>query len=200
MNILVLSYPFIYSTHRSNENQFEYDCVDLSILSESSIYDDRYQYDGSSQTIPYCIRPSYKLDDYSSMTEFSKNKFYEKKIMTFEQLHHELHLTANDILNGLGYTSIEVIERYQIYLETLDESMSQEKVYKCKRPWFGTECQYKFLSESAIIPILDIQSYFTKHSTSYTRSSDLSLFKMTCYTHISCNRGPPPACLDWREI
>ncbi|CAF4372149.1 unnamed protein product, partial [Rotaria magnacalcarata] len=37
-----------------------------------------------------------------------------------------------------------------------------------------------------------IHDYY--HTYAYNPTS------FTCYTHLQCNRGPSPACLDWTEI
>ncbi|CAF1085109.1 unnamed protein product [Adineta steineri] len=78
--------------------------------------------------------------------------------------------------------------------------MSQEQIYKCNNPWFGSTCQYIFNSYSPFE--LTLHSLQTAHSfeLDIKRSSNISSLTMTCYTHLICNRGPPPACLDWREI
>ncbi|CAF1500164.1 unnamed protein product [Adineta ricciae] len=103
-----------------------------------------------------------------------------------------MNITSNDLY--LWSTSIDTIEQYEIYLETKDFSLSKWTFYNCTLPRFGSKCQYEF------------SFYHENYSSLYEMIYDYYFNftdtgnQLTCYTHLKCHRGLPPACLDWTEI
>jgi hypothetical protein len=92
---------------------------------------------------------------------------------------------------------IDLVEWYQIYLNNPSESLADEIFYKCSPPWFGPRCQYKFIYER----IYSFDEIVRLTFKSFERSSDLlEVNALSCYVHLTCNRGPNPICLDWREV
>ncbi len=61
---------------------------------------------------------------------------------------------------------------------------------------FGNQCQYRFeLNVSSFTEI--VQAQFLAATAGIEAENDII---GSCYIHLKCNLGPPPACLDWREI
>ncbi|CAF0859967.1 unnamed protein product [Rotaria sordida] len=74
-----------------------------------------------------------------------------------------------------------------------NRSLEREIFYNCTLPRFGSLCQY------------EINYVHKNHSSLYDMINDYyeeryASLDVNCYTHLQCNRGPSPACLDWREI
>ena len=195
--VFIQGYLFMYNTDRYSETDFEYDCIDYEVFNDDLLY--RVDSIGVSQSIRYCLRPSYKIDDSVPVLETQKLQRSVKEF-TFKELHYKLKMTVGDLLATPGYATIDIIERYKIYLQTLDETMSQEEIYQCQGTWFGSECQYNFNIHSALHMRLNSIEPVHLDYLIWQRPSDILVVEMTCYTHLICNRGPPPACLDWREI
>ncbi len=105
----------------------------------------------------------------------------------FETLKNE-NITSQQLY--LLYAPIDVVERYEAFLQSSNESLSTQVFYNCSIPWFGEFCQYTFNS------ILSFDDYVDDS----LRNSKFPFNNGTCYTFMKCNRGSPPSCLDWREI
>lgn len=188
----------VFNTDRFSGNDYEYDCIEYDVSTNLYLY--KIEGRQVSQRIRYCIRPSYRLDDNPSQIEIDRKYYHIESIMTFKELHMKRNITAEQVVTSSGYTSIDVIERYKIYLETFDESLSHETIHRCRNKWFGSQCQYTLSSNTKIEKTLNLRDYPSVDDLYDIRSSSRFVAQMTCYTHLICNRGPPPACLDWREI
>ena len=90
----------------------------------------------------------------------------------------------------LSFAPIDVVERYQEFLESSNQSLSNQTYYNCSMPWFGEFCQYTFYLNSSFDGIVDESILKLKFQEN----------NGTCYTFMTCDRGPLPSCLDWREI
>ena len=96
--------------------------------------------------------------------------------------------------------SIDLVERYQFYLtessSLIQTTMETEFFYNCTWPRFGSFCDYMldFDQDERSWPTLSevVHDFYLKHP--YHPKT------LTCYTHLQCNRGPSPSCLDWSEI
>ena len=142
----------------------------------------------SHEVISYCLSES------SSQWHLKENNVDQK--FTFVQLHQQ-QVTSEQLY--FWSASIDVIERYQLYLNQLktdypSRSMSSQLFYNCTWPRFGSFCQYSF----------DIEQY-GHHSSLNEMISEYYIDKyaptsLTCYTHLECNRGSILICLDWSEI
>ena len=63
-----------------------------------------------------------------------------------------------------------------------------------KNSYFGPKCEYVLSIYQSDYSSLDelLHDYYC--------SNRYQPMIMTCYTHLQCNRGLPPSCLDWSEI
>lgn len=187
----------LYNTNPVSETNLYYDClyynafdniVTHNIVDVSKIF---------HQVIPYCIRPLNKIKEPEA--EIISNIYSN---FTFEDL-KDHNVTVQDLL--LWSASIDLVERYQNYLDTPTAILASEKFYNCIFPWFGPYCQYTFNSNepfSDIVRKTFIAKAFNKSDDSIfdISRSILAITKLTCYIYLKCNRGPTPLCLDWREI
>ncbi len=62
-------------------------------------------------------------------------------IFTFEELRKQ-NVSIQDLF--FWSASMDLIEQYQNYTETLNSSLKSEKFYTCTPSWFGRFCQYTF--------------------------------------------------------
>ncbi|UJR38685.1 hypothetical protein I4U23_031351 [Adineta vaga] len=89
---------------------------------------------------------------------------------------------------------IDTIEQYQYYLQSNDSSLTKEFIYNCTLPRFGPMCQYElyYYHQNYSTLLEMIHGYYQNdlHKSNGT----------TFYTHLKCNRGYAPVCLDWSEI
>ncbi|CAF1499289.1 unnamed protein product [Adineta ricciae] len=89
---------------------------------------------------------------------------------------------------------LDIVEQYQMYLETNDSSLEKQSFYNCTLPRFGPMCQYELYYYHENYSSL----YEIVHN--YYKSYYHQTITKTCYTHLTCRRGYSPACLDWTEI
>ena len=89
--------------------------------------------------------------------------------------------------------SIDIAERYQIFLDNYSNSSSENEVvfHNCTPSWFGPFCRF-----AIDYPIKGPLNSVVDHIFDY--HSDYGIPKMTCYIHFPCQTSLP--CLDWREI
>lgn len=164
----------LYFTDRIDGMHIGYTCyIDTSRPSDMSMLIVGVPRIGVIETIPFCIRS----DD---VEEFDVSQSYDNshhRNFTFQQLHAE-QITSTQLFEWLA--PIDVIERYQVYIDTFDQLMSQQIYVNCTQPWFGPSCQY----------VLE-RSVEDKTKSSLNGS---------CYIYIECDRGPSPLCLQWYEI
>ncbi|CAF2748733.1 unnamed protein product [Rotaria sp. Silwood2] len=111
--------------------------------------------------------------------------------ITFETLQRE-NITSQQLY--LLSAPIDVVERYQAFLENSQSSSSTQIFNNCSELWFGEYCQYSFNLTWSFYDI--VSADFSHESVELNEFSKYG----TCYTFIECNRGPSPSCIDWREI
>ncbi|CAF1434089.1 unnamed protein product [Adineta steineri] len=126
-----------------------------------------------------------------SSFKFHIENDYSLAIFSFVDLAKK-NITSDDLY--VWSTPIDIIEQYQIYLETNDVSLSKQIFYNCTLPRFGPMCQYELYYYH------DNYSSLYEIIHGYYRSYVYNPTDLTCYTHLKCNRGYSPACLDWTEI
>ncbi|CAF3786884.1 unnamed protein product, partial [Rotaria sp. Silwood1] len=188
LSVTTSQFHLYYTDHVSN-NSLDHDCLLYNVLSTiqchiNSQETNPYQY----QIIPYCIRP-YNLSS-SQLVNNEKSVIHGTPIK-FETLQRE-NITSQQLY--LLSASIDVVERYQEFLEKPNSSLSTQIFNNCSKPWFGEYCQYSFNLTWSFNRIL--WAYFN-----YLKQEINNAFKNgTCYIFLECNRGPSPSCLDWREI
>ncbi|CAF0930075.1 unnamed protein product [Adineta ricciae] len=103
-----------------------------------------------------------------------------------------LNITSEDLY--IWSTPLDIIEQYQIYLETNDLSLSKQFFYNCTLPRFGSMCQYEFYYYH------ENYSSLYEMIRGYYKINSVIPDNLTCYMHLKCHRGYPPICLDWTEI
>ncbi|UJR18105.1 hypothetical protein I4U23_005005 [Adineta vaga] len=176
----------LYYMDQTNNNGLYYDCLYYKVVNHTiqafGIKDDLKTW---YQVIPYCIRPFSETEKVYN--EGTKGEVLA--IFTFQELRRQ-QVTTSDLLSWSA--SIDLVELYDEYLDVPSNvSLRLQKFYNCSVPWFGTFCQYTFnisLSLNIIVNKTFTDKRFTNKSA------------ITCYLHLDCDRGPAPACLDWREI
>ena len=179
-------FNFYMTDYRTQHDSFSH-CLHYKVLDNIvDYYKTEEKFQSPYQIISYCFRPL-SIEDIDHIdTPMTITNVLSS--MTFEQM-REKKITANDLL--LWSASIDLIESYQSYLESLEEhSISQRYFYNCSTPWFGRYCQFTFNSTESFSEIVT-QTFLGKN---------ISATSLTCFVLIECDRGPSPSCLDWREI
>ncbi|CAF4011362.1 unnamed protein product [Rotaria magnacalcarata] len=182
---LIFALPQInlHNTYWVSENEtndvLEHDCLRVDALVEEGNI--------SHEIISYC------MSELPSKFHIEKNDFFPK--FTFDELSKQ-NITSQQLY--LWSASIDLAEYYQFYLNELStlnqSSLSREVFYNCTLPRFGSMCQY------------EIDYYHPKHSSlheiidDFYRTYKYDPTNFTCYSHLQCNRGHPPSCLDWTEV
>ncbi|CAF4495349.1 unnamed protein product, partial [Rotaria sp. Silwood2] len=141
----------------------------------------------SREIISYCMNELLAKVQIENKDIFPKFTFCElsKQNITSQQLYY-------------WSAPMDVVERYQFYLNQLstsnDKSLETQVFYNCTFPRFGSMCQDEITYNH--------KNYSSLHEVihDYYKPNDYNAIHRTCYTHWQCNRGPFPACLDWREI
>ena len=134
---------------------------------------------------------SYCMSEWPSKWKIQKSKLDQS--FTFADL-AKRNITSEQLY--LWSAPIDVIERYQVYLNqisTSNSSLSSELFYNCTSPRFGPLCQYS------------IEAYTSDHSSLNEIIYDYYQYEynpttLTCYDFLQCDRGSPSLCLDWSEI
>ncbi|CAF4745435.1 unnamed protein product, partial [Rotaria sp. Silwood2] len=62
----------------------------------------------------------------------------QDQYVTFKEL-RILNMTIEELISWS--TSIDLIEKYQLYLDEIDLSLSNKLFYNCSEPWLGLKCQ-----------------------------------------------------------
>ncbi|CAF0858500.1 unnamed protein product [Rotaria sordida] len=178
--------------HDTNEmiddNILQFDCLYYRVSKEKLAYQELSNV--INEMIPYCFRP---ININKSLFRNLVN--IRDQNVTFEELRIS-NISTQELL--LWSTPIDLVEKYQLYLDEIDLSLSNELFYNCTKPWFGLQCQYSF-EFSEDMSIIDIVENEFNIKTSYFESSNM-LIELPCYIHIKCDRGGTYLCLDWREI
>jgi hypothetical protein len=162
----------------NEDNNIQHDCLQIPsyIATESD----------PREAISYCmsVLPS----------KFIIQDNNREQKLTFEQLSKQK--IRNEELY-LWSAPIDLIEKYQVYLNQLSKSeetsLATKIFYNCTLPYFGPKCQYVLQDYKSHHLSLDeiVHDYY--ENTRYLPTL------LTCYMHLECNRGPAPLCLDWRE-
>ncbi|CAF1540393.1 unnamed protein product [Didymodactylos carnosus] len=177
LSIIVLNLCFILY-HTDSEFQQHNNCLYFygrPFIKTNSILENKL-----IQLIPFCIRSNELL-----IVEDDKDQQIIRGVQyTFEEL-RRLNVTGKDLLDW--FIPIDLIDKYEIYLEFNLIHMTPLFVYNCTKPWFGTLCQFTFNSNSSSFNDI-IKTRFGKHS-----------YEAACYTNMKCNHSVN-FCLDWREI
>jgi hypothetical protein len=157
-----------------SDANFQHDCLHVvaSIKNESDPH----------QIISYC------MSEWPSNWKIQKNN--EHQNFTFAELYKK-NITSEQLYRWSA--PMDVVERYQLYLNNGSLSMERQLFYNCTPPRFGPLCQYS------------MDAYEPRHKSLNEIIHDFYLqayapTTLTCYTHLQCNRGSILACLDWADI
>ncbi|CAF3528930.1 unnamed protein product [Rotaria sp. Silwood1] len=163
-----------------NHPVLQHDCLHVAAsIDETNV---------NREIISYCMN-----DDWLLKFHIESNDVFPK--FTFAEL-AKRNITSQQLY--LWSAPIDVAERYEFYLNQLstlnDIFLETQVFYNCTLPRFGSMCQYEI-------------TYYNRNHLSlddiihdYYRTYEYNPNNFTCYTHLQCNRGPFPACLDWSEI
>ena len=188
--VLLNGQLILYETTEMIKNKtFQFDCLYYRVSHEKLAYQELSNI--ISDTIPYCFRPL-NIEE-KLLTKLINTR---DQNLTFEELRRS-NITAKELL--FWSSPIDLVERYQVYLNELNPLLSKELFYNCTKPWFGLRCEYSFQSseEMSIIDVVE-KEFSRKISSSNVSQGRKDSF--SCYIHLPCNRGEPFLCLDWREI
>ena len=168
------------SDHHKQTIAIQYDCL-RAAASDQVDFDPR-------QVITYCITycPDFSDDDLLN----------DQPRFTFDQL-AEQSITAQQLYHWSA--PIDLVESYQLFLNQKAVGSTGKHLngifYNCSWPRIGPRCQYSLahLSDHGSLPIpLSVGDL--------VRGSYYNAFyqptELTCYTHLQCDRGPAPSCLD----
>ena len=182
----------LYYMDKTDQQDSWYDCLYYRVSDTVRkhvllLYPDKEPY----EIIPYCVRPGYDAVQ-------KENQVVEGDIsiqMTFENL-REIDVTTLDLLRWSS--DVSLVELYDEYLTLpFNVSLRLKKFSNCSNFWFGSSCQYTFKMYPSINVNLPFYAIVNK---TFLDKFSMKSANLTCYTHLECNRGPKPACLDWRDI
>ncbi|CAF1276482.1 unnamed protein product, partial [Didymodactylos carnosus] len=149
----------------------------------------------------YCLRQQ-QTDNRSLFT----NEATVENIYKFVEL-HEMNITSGQMLFNWWSASVDIVEQYEIYLQTNNTRMNDYVYCKCRKPWFGPHCEFKFDTDDNDTTTSNFtkfaQNQFLKKSLVKTESriNHGEIFKYTngtSYIGLECIRYGIG--LDWREI
>ncbi len=174
----------LHFSDRPGDNNLDYDCLNYHVRDDIVHYDE--QNIVTIQTIPYCIRSN----DENDVPYDSTNR---STAFTFQELSMQA-VTSEQMLTWPS-VSIDLIERYQAYLNNPSVSSGSQIFYNCSSSYFGDFCQYTFDLNHNFSDI--VRMTFLEKSQI---NDSLEAATHTCYVHLPCDRGPAPSCLDYREV
>ncbi|CAF1026336.1 unnamed protein product [Adineta steineri] len=172
-----------------------YDCLYYYVNEDFFDYDDEF-FIPVYQIILYCFRPLKEIkSDLSYFTNLRDTNFTFNQLKILDVSSHQLYLWS---------TPIDIIEQYEIYLQT-NNSFGNKLFFNCTRPWFGPLCQYSFELETEYWSFSDLveTTFSYKDRGDYQSLGSSVIFtNLSCYEHLLCNRTESSSilCLDWREI
>jgi hypothetical protein len=198
-NALTWQYLFIIATPQfylyytdSLTQQHAYHCLYYYARDNITYYPPEL-YIGAYQIIEYCLRPK----NINSTSIREEPRFHTKTAYTFAQLYRN-GVTCDELLSWSA--PIDLVENYQIYLNDKNDSVTSSLEYhRCSSEfYFGPHCQYTFTNNEEAN---ELHSFSQVVRNSFNaKKRKLGDINLTCYEHLVCDRGPPPSCLDWREI
>jgi hypothetical protein len=141
------------------------------------------------EVIPFCFRPTNNFDEsFETFVDPLSQK------LSFEQI-RMTNITSQQLLSWS--IPIEVVERYQFYLNEPNSSLN-EHFYNCTERRFGLQCQYSFAFEEEMSFDQIVEATF-RGRIGYYESSNMTV-QIPCYILLNCHRDGKIWCLDWREV
>ena len=179
-SIAIDTHYSLYQSEISLDPSSIFDCLYAHLIDGGKEIGLRYI--RNSYLIPYCRRE--KKNNPNAIPNFSTIA----KSIFFAELKKQ-GVTSEQLLQW--YAPIDLAERYE-----MNGGNSSEMFHKCRTPWFGSMCQYRF-DDNVSMPFGEIVQTFFPLSSSDNRNE----FGGTCYPFIeNCRSQSWPLCLDWREI
>ncbi|CAF2569368.1 unnamed protein product [Rotaria sp. Silwood2] len=170
---------YVTENESESNNVLKYNCLRLATsIDKASV---------NREIISYCT------NELASKFHIENNDVFPK--FTFVEL-SKRNITSQQLC--IWPAPIDIVERYQFYLNQIstlnDKAVETQVFYNCTLPRFVSMCQYEIISYN--------QNYLSLYEIihDYYRTYEYKSTNFTCYTHLQCNRGPSPACLDWSEI
>jgi len=158
-----------------NNNIFQHNCLRAI---------DNNKLEGNFHMISFCLSENPSIFDIKDDVQIPR--------FTFLQL-LERNITAEQLF--YWSTPIDIIEKYQDYLNTKNTNLQNETYYNCTLGTFGNRCQYEFnILFKHLTLYQSINNFYDFH---FQNSNQMP---MTCYKHLECNLGGSTTCLDWRNI
>jgi hypothetical protein len=124
----------LYNTDQTfKSNSLQFDCLNYHVYREKLAYQELS--DIVDEVIPYCFRPTNNFDESFKVFVDSLSQK-----LSFERI-RMANITSQQLLSWS--IPIEVVERYQLYLNEPNSSLN-EHFYNCIERRFGLQCQYSF--------------------------------------------------------
>ena len=138
------------------------------------------------EIIEYCLQPLIGISIPEPCSSFNGTKW------SFKDL-HEKQVSSEELYAWSA--PIDVIERYQDYLNNPSTKNARQFFYNCTPPSFDPCCEYSFewfISFPNIVwNIYQMKRYYGNSQVTY----------FPCYMHLpSCSSNSSLICLDWRNI
>ncbi|CAF1197972.1 unnamed protein product [Adineta ricciae] len=183
LNLIVASIQI--NLHRTNEILDEllvqHSCLYIPASADYEIF--------PFQIIPYC------LSRWSTTWLNIEADHYDKRL-TFIEL-YALNITGEQLLTWSA--PIDIIEDYEFYRNEISSSddtqseFSSKVFHNCTPSRFGPLCQYALdMNNSPFLSLEELVNSFYQQTYQPTT--------LTCYIHLTCQRGSTMMCLDWTEI
>ncbi|CAF1557261.1 unnamed protein product, partial [Adineta ricciae] len=140
---------------------------------------------GEYKTVIFCLSESLPTihSDFSPSYTFAD---LQKQNITSEQLYR-------------WSAPIDLIERYQIYLNEFSIRQGEDLYYNCTYPRFGPMCQYE-LELSSRYDLNKSKSFQHIIWDFYNKFPYKSTNEVTCYIDFQCQQSLTSSCLDWTDI
>ncbi|CAF3319054.1 unnamed protein product [Rotaria sp. Silwood2] len=114
-----------------NGSILQFDCLYYRATKEKVAYQELSNV--IDELIPYCFRP---ININESLFQNFVNR--QDQYVTFKELRIS-NMTIEELISWS--TPIDLIEKYQLYLDEIDLSLSNKLFYNCSKPWLGLKCQ-----------------------------------------------------------
>jgi len=184
---LLIYLTFLYSINAEFQVNMHYtdDSNQIQNLTQNNCLRLLFRTNGMLRKFVFC------LSDLPSTLKIEPSNSI--KTFTFQQLKIQ-NITSEDLY--FWSTPIDIIEQYQLYLNTNNTVLAERIFYKCILPRFGPQCQYQLMFYDS-----QLSSLYENLKRGFGgREINVRSFMMTCYDHLECHRSNSYTCLDWTEI
>jgi len=162
-----------------DDNGFYHDCLRVTGMEDS----EKEEFDVGS--FFYCFSES--PSQFHINIDKSISKF------TFDQLKQN-NISVQQLFNWSA--PIDLIENYQIYLNKISLTFTNQTFYNCSLQRFGLQCQYELVYYPLNYHNLTLYNIIHETSLLVDRQTQIS----TCYVHLKCDYSTTSICLDWTDI